>query len=260
MKVHIYDIECLPNFFSYCALDRDTDELIQAYVYRDDQDQIKGLLEVLQGITGQIGFNCLNYDSQIIEAIIRKHIQHDNFNDGCYELSKRLIKLDRNKGEYLPYFNTTIPQLDLFKIWHFDNVAKHTSLKKVEFNMRFENLEDLPFPHDYEVQPEDVQKLIDYNINDIKATKAFYLKSLDKVDLRKKLSKMYGLNLLNASDAKIGTEIILDLYCQYSGKNKKDVKDLRTWRNRIKLEGIVFGLFKEDNERVQETRVPASTG
>ena len=38
-----------------------------------------------------------------------------------------------------------VDQLDLFLIHHFDNRARSTSLKVLEFNMRADNISDLPF-------------------------------------------------------------------------------------------------------------------
>jgi hypothetical protein len=40
------------------------------------------------------------------------------------------------------------PQIDLLKVWHFDNRAKMTSLKALQVNMRSETVLEMPLPFD----------------------------------------------------------------------------------------------------------------
>jgi hypothetical protein len=60
------------------------------------------------------------------------------------------------------------------------------------------------------------------------------------IELRKQLTTMYGINLINASDSKIGSELTLKLYCKKTGKNIKDVRSMRTYRKSIKFSEIIF--------------------
>ena len=58
-------------------------------------------------------------------------------------------QIESMRGEFANTVKQKIdifPQIDLFKIHHFDNKAKSTSLKMLEFNMKSHNIEDLPFP------------------------------------------------------------------------------------------------------------------
>src|SRR5690606_10099285 len=55
-----------------------------------------------------------------------------------------------------------VPQLDLYKIHHFDNRAKSTGLKALEFAMRSESIEDLPFPVGVDLTDEQIDTLITY--------------------------------------------------------------------------------------------------
>ena len=70
-----------------------------------------------------------------------------------------------------------------------------TGLKKLEIAMCFENVQDMPYSHEHKITSEEqVQEILDYNINDILATKAFYKLTEDKLELRKGLQTKYGLN------------------------------------------------------------------
>ena len=69
-----------------------------------------------------------------------------------------------------------VTQIDLFKIHHFDNKARATSLKVLEFNMRSDSIEDLPFRVGTVLTREQVEVLKKYNQHDVSMTKAFYHK------------------------------------------------------------------------------------
>ncbi|MEG8007479.1 hypothetical protein U2444_14875, partial [Listeria monocytogenes] len=77
-----------------------------------------------------------------------------------------------------------VPQIDLFKIWHFDNRARSTSLKVLEFKLRMDNLCDLPFPVGTMLNYEQTQVLKTYNAHDVKATKLFYKESIQAIQFR----------------------------------------------------------------------------
>ncbi|MBF9666408.1 hypothetical protein IAI38_11790, partial [Streptococcus pseudopneumoniae] len=79
-----------------------------------------------------------------------------------------------------------------FKIHHFDNVARATSLKVLQFNMRSESIEDLPFDPNQPVDPKDFDNLILYNRHDVQETYRFYLETLEAIDFREKLSVKHG--------------------------------------------------------------------
>lgn len=248
--VDVYDLEVLPNFWSYTGINRDTDE-INKFVFFDDKSEVQKFYEYLDFLKGMIGYNNLNYDGQLIQEIINKKEHFLNSNttiqeicDHLYQFSQKIINLDKKNGERLPYYKYSIPQLDLFRIWHFDNKAKRQNLKGLEFHMHYENVQDLPFPHTHIVKKEEVHSILDYNLNDVKATKEFLNKSQDKINLRKNLSKLYKLDLINASNAKIGEELMLKLYCDKTGKLPREVKKLKTYRYNLNINEIIFPYIK----------------
>jgi len=81
-----------------------------------------------------------------------------------------------------------VKQIDLFKIHHFDNKAKMTSLKMLEFNMREQNIEDLPFPVGQELNPDEIDVLIKYNEHDVEMTRVFAIKSESQIAFREQLT------------------------------------------------------------------------
>ena len=95
-------------------------------------------------------------------------------------------------------------QIDYLLINHFDNIAKTTRLKELEFNMRSRNIGDLPVKPGENVPLEMIDDVITYNCHDVDETVGFAWYCRNKVEFREELSKKYDINMLNYNDTKIG--------------------------------------------------------
>lgn len=233
----IFDIETLSNCFTYSAVDRDSDEIISFVIWKERND-LYNLLSHLDKIKGLIGFNSINFDYPMLHYIIKERNKLVNLTGDA--VAKLIYKKAQSviSQEYSAVKETEvlIPQLDLFRIWHYDNKARMTGLKKLEIAMCFDNVQDMPYSHEHKITTEsEVKEILDYNINDILATKAFYELTKDKLELRKGLQTKYGLNCLNYPDSKIGEQLMLKLYCHYTNQSENDVKKRRTYRNSFKF-------------------------
>lgn len=101
-----------------------------------------------------------------------------------------------------------VKQGDLMKIHHFDNVARSTSLKKLEINMRADRVIDLPYsPHELLT---DAQKseIVAYMCHDVRETIRFYNHSADQISFRDDLAIKYPDmgDVINFNDTKIGKQ------------------------------------------------------
>lgn len=236
-KTWNYDIETLSNCFTYTAIDKDSDEIIQFVIWKNRND-IVGFLHHLVSCRGQIGFNNINFDYPVIHYIIQERnrlvqMDGDKIAKLIYKKAQSVISQEYSA---IKEEEVLIPQLDLFKIWHYDNKARMTSLKKLEIALNFPNVQDMPYSHEHKVTKDsEVQEILDYNLNDVKATKLFYTKTIDKLELRKGLLKKYGLNCLNYPDSKIGEQLMLKLYCQVTNQSEESIKRKRTRRTVLKF-------------------------
>jgi len=99
-----------------------------------------------------------------------------------------------------------VTQGDLFKIHHFDNAARSTSLKKLEINMRSRTVEDLPYPPDQPTTSEQKDEIIKYMCHDVSESLKLYYASLDQIRFRDELAERYPDmgDVLNMNDTKIG--------------------------------------------------------
>lgn len=238
-KIWIYDLETL-NIFTATFIDRDSDE-IKTFIMTDSVDEREEFFNFLNNeVAGLIGYNCINFDSQILEYIYR------NPNCSPKEIRNYANTIISSK-EFpdVPEWKLKIPHLDLYKIHHFDNKNKRTSLKWCEFSMNLENIEDMPSQGEGNNW---VKQVLSYNLNDVIATKKLYEYSKPMVELRKQLTSIYKINFLNCSDSKIGSDLLLDLYCKKTNKLKNDVKSLRTYRPKIEVKDILFDYIKFESE------------
>jgi len=232
-KVYVYDLETLKDIFTTTFIARDSDE-IKVFVISNNKDQRLELFNFLKNeVLGLIGYNCLHFDSQILEYLF-KNPQATLFEIHCYANN---IIFDNERKTDVPEWELSIPHLDLYKIHHFDNKNRRTSLKWCEYSMDLDNIEDMPS----NLTKENLEiNVLAYNLNDVMATKELYNKSIPMIELRKKLKVKYDINCLNYSNTKIGSELLLKIYCNKTKQNINKVRELRTYRSSMKGEDIVF--------------------
>jgi hypothetical protein len=239
-KVWVWDLETL-DVFTATFLDRDSDET-RIFVIDNELDDKEQMFEFLNNeVSGLIGFNSINFDAQILEYMYR----HPNCTPGDIRRYAHIITSDNDRQLDVPEWRLRHKHLDLYRIHHFDNKNKRTGLKWCEFSMDLDNIEDMPSQGEGSNW---LEMVLSYNLNDVIATKELYKRTINMIELRKKLTKLYNINLINASDSKIGSELMLNIYCNKTGKNKKDVRSMRTFRKSIKGSDIVFDYinFKSD--------------
>lgn len=246
-KIWIYDIECLKNFFSIYFINRDSDEEVFFYIH-ESKNQIKELINFLTfRCSGLIGFNNMNYDYPLLHYIISElyNNQKDKLDNNSYllhciyERSQALIAAPKNTMVIWDS-NQVIKQLDLYRIHHFDNASKRTSLKNLEFVMQMPNVEDMPIQHYEDVSEDQIKMILNYNKNDVIATKLFYEESIKLIELRKQITKDFGINVINYPDSKIGESIFLYYISKEYNKPVNELKELRTIRDSINIGKVIL--------------------
>ena len=249
--IWIYDIEQYPNMHMCIFRHRDTDEVREFIIWAGEGkefNQVKEYQEFLRTeVKGMIGYNNIGYDYHLIDAILTTN--------PTLPTSMILPKLDSisteavtGKGIWLPEYKHRIRQLDLYKIWHFDNVARATSLKSLQVAMRWPNVQDLPYPPGTYLTWEMVLNTKKYCLNDVDSTKAFYQESIDMIHDRKLFQKTFGFRCDNYSSVKIGEKINAQIYERNTGIPYRNFKKLRTYRSVIPAADCIadFIEFKSD--------------
>jgi hypothetical protein len=175
--------------------------------WRNDSREIVAFLQFLKETDARmVGFNNLGFDYPILHTLIRM---------GCadaatlYNKAQAIIDSQDADDRWLHIVKPSdqfVTQIDLFKIHHFDNKARATSLKVLEFNMRSDTIEDLPFKIGTTLTRDQIEVLKKYNQHDVAQTKAFYHKSLDMLRFREELTSKYARDFMNHNDTKIGKD------------------------------------------------------
>lgn len=245
----IYDVETYPNCFTLTALHTVTEQVycFEISFRRSDLWLLCEFIRMCKN-TNWVGFNSLHFDYPIVHLI--HQCEHAPINhEHIYKKAMSIIDAPKDdKFSHMIWESEWIvPQIDLYKIHHFDNNA--TSLKVLEFNMRMDNVEGLPFPVGTELSSDQIDKLIEYNLNDVKATHEFYKRSQPQIELRRKLSKEFNMSMINWSDVKMGEKILVyqmennGVKCfEYGGayENKKR----QTIRRSINLRDVMLPYVK----------------
>jgi len=206
----VYDTEEFPNVFTI-AFEHVDAPIKLMFEISDWRNQSREIIEFLQYLKDtnarMVGFNNIGWDYPILHTLIRMGTSTAGT---LYEKAMAIIGSQDEDGSKWTHLvkpsDQFVTQIDLFKIHHFDNKARATSLKVLEFNMRADNIEDLPFKVGTTLNREQVEVLKRYNQHDVSMTKAFYHKSLDMIHFREELTRKYARDFMNHNDTKIGKD------------------------------------------------------
>lgn len=254
----IYDCETYPNCFSF-AIIREDGKHSSTYEISTRKNEIDRVFACLDYLAKQgdflVGFNSLNFDYPVLHKVLqlRKNdkipLRGENLASKVYQFAQEQI--ESMKGDFastVPVDEHYVKQIDLFKIHHFDNKAKSTSLKMLEFNMRASNISDLPFPVGKHLTSDEIDVLLHYNAHDVKMTLEFYKKTVPMIEFREQLTNKYNRNFMNHNDTKIGKDyFIMRLEEEgipvYIKDNHGRRKANQTKRSMIKIKDCLFDYY-----------------
>jgi len=205
---YVYDIETYPNVFTLCVEHAHApfSWMFEISDRRNDSAEIIAFLRYIKDCRGRmVGFNNLGFDYPVIHTLMLMG-KGDAFT--LYNKAQAIINSqDENRFAHMVYpSDRFVDQIDLYKIHHFDNKARATGLKVLEFNMRADSIQDLPFPVGTSLTAEQIEVLKQYNKHDVAQTKVFYHKTLDMIRFREELTCKYQRDFVNHNDTKIGKD------------------------------------------------------
>lgn len=247
----VYDKETLSNCFVTVFQHYKEETRREVFVIWKGQNDLIPMVQFLnRAVVEQqwhIGFNNLAFDAQIAHYILDNWQQWTSL-DGeqvariLYSYAQRVImQSDQRVFADYPVSRMKIRQIDLFKLNHWDNPAKSSSLKWLQYSMDWINVEEMPLHHTHEVQTqEEVDKIVSYCINDVRSTQRVLLLSQEQIALRRTLTKEYGIDLYNASEPRISKELFAHFLCERLDMEKRDLKRMRTPRTSIPLKDIIL--------------------
>lgn len=239
---YTYDLETYPNIFTFCGKFKSSSD-VHLFEISDRKNQLTELVQWLGYLrtiqVEMVGYNNIGFDYPIIHEIIVN--PHTFTYQKAAQIATLIIESQRPFAKKLKRIKPQerfIPQLDMMKLCHFDNKARRTSLKALQFAMRSESLEDLPF----DIRPLNDQEkdiLCSYNVHDVTETEKFFLKNEHQLTMRREYLEngtLFG-DVLNYNDTKIGVEYFIKKLgrarCYSGGKPRQTIRDFIPYNNVI---------------------------
>lgn len=262
MNVIIYDIETLKEYFLVvCLIPGEPYRIFKVNAEENNLDAFVNFTEQYKDYYW-VGYNNLRFDSQVVEWVIRNYeywqeLPNLEITAKIHQKAADVIH-DANYDVFPEYreYELSCKQIDLFKIHHFDNKNRRVSLKRLEFEMDLENIEEMPIHHDATgMSKDDVILTTEYCLNDVWATYQFYkvtvgdtdhplYKGNNQIELRQDIEAEFNIPCLNYSDSKIGDEMIKKYYCQEKGIEYKELPKKATFRKEIDVKNCIAKYVK----------------
>jgi len=253
----IFDIETYPNCFSFIAIAADKSEKV-VYECSTRKNQAADLFAFLDRLRAEqhrmVGFNNIGFDYPVIHDLLSVRDKAVTVSGKAvavraYKKAMALIGSDEKFEHIVRTADEHVQQVDLYKIHHFDNKARATSLKMLQFNMKSDTIEDLPFDVGTALMDAQIDVLLHYNEHDVLRTLDFYNASKDLIKFREELTQKYGRSFINHNDTKIGKDYFImrleeelpgSCY-KYDNKGKRTIN--QTKRKQIKIADCLFDYY-----------------
>ena len=257
MKNHwVHDYETLINCFLAVFEHYKTDE-VKVFTIGKLRNDLPGFLQFLsrnrKHNEWHISFNGLNFDGQLTQYIMiegKKLLAMDGeraANMIYLKAQECIEKGNRREFQQWSEQKLYIKQIDVFKLNHWDNPAKRSSLKSIQVAMRWHNVQDMPISHTTPINTiEQLKQVAKYCRNDVSSTKKIMQLSQNEINLRGTLTKEYGIPLFSAAEPRIAKELFLMFLSQKTQRDPYELKKLRTWRKRIDFEKIILPYINFD--------------
>lgn len=257
---YVYDIETYPNAFTCTFIHLATDQRWKFEISTriNQVNEFIAFINALRGCGARgVGYNNEAFDYPVIHAL------YHNPWWGVAEIyahAQAIITAPHDqKFDFMVWDRDRIfEQIDLYKIHHFDNKNKRTSLKVLEIAMRLPNVSDLPFPVGTVLTDRQIDVLLDYNADDCVATALFYVRTISMIKLRERLTESFGVNFMNKNDVKMGEMILVGemekagIECFERVNNRKVKK--QTHRSSIALADCIFPYVQFERPEFQMIR------
>lgn len=250
----VMDIETMQDLFCAVFIHYKSDEQHTFIVSRFQNDFLSLMKFLKQNKDNgeyHIAFNGLGFDSIIIQFILDNYKlmlgkDYTVITEMIYEKAQEVIDAAHSQRfyDFVPK-KLMIKQVDVFKLNHWDNPAKSSSLKWIQYTMDWHNMEEMPIHHTELVDTIEKQNMIVmYCINDVLSTKQIMELSSSQINLRAALTKEYGIDLYSASEPRISKELFKHFLSAKTGISKYELNKLRTRRDKIIVKNIILDYIK----------------
>ena len=174
-RIAFFDVEVYPNLFVVCWKFQDSDEV--ARMINPKPHEVEALFSLKL-----VGFYNRRYDNHILYAAAMGASTEE-----LYRLTKKIVVEGNRSATFAQAYN-----LSYADIWDFSTEKK--SLKKFEIDLGILHME-LDLPWDQPVEEKDWERVVEYCVNDVKATEAVFENRKGDYVARQILAELSGLSV-----------------------------------------------------------------
>jgi len=255
--IYIYDIEVFPNYFGVTFKNVKSKSIKNYILYhsyqneqnhKDDTDKLIAFLKTKKN-KWLVGYNNKSFDNQILNYIYSNYELQSIFSieertKTIYNFMLSIINEADTEYKYkLPF-----QSVDLMRVGN----TQHKSLKLVAVNINWPVVQDTPIKPEEIVKDEDINEIYKYNLNDVEITEKLYHVLKDDINVRWEVGQKYGLDLMSEPDSGMANRLLEKMYSDTSGISIRELREMRTNRNVIHYENVVFPEIKFNTPILKE--------
>jgi hypothetical protein len=255
-KGYVYDYETVVNCFLAVFVNvQNPNDIISFEIsdYVNQLDEYNAFLKAcIKNKVKMVSYNGLKFDNQISRYVLNAYGKLKNETQPAfkvYETAQEVIRRS-NIHEYPMFHNKDNPfrECDILAINNYDNPAKRSSLKWLQYSMDWHNVEDMAKSHTLPHNEQDILLLKAYCINDCLSTRELFIRNKSEILLRGNLSKHFKMDLNNASEPKLAKKIFLKILAERMGVPQHELAKKRTYRKTLALREVILPYiqFKTD--------------
>lgn len=241
--IEIFDIEIYPNYFLLCCIDYNTKER-RYFEINETINDLQKLLLWIKEKKVRVGHNVLGFDNLLLSYLQKNSF----FLSTCpnqyiiTELKRicdKIINKERNErwdSEMTSLFDFKFNCIDTLALM---NTVDKVGLKQASINLKFWNVQELPYKPDTFLTFEEMENVKEYCFNDCEISCLLYERKLPDLELRKDVTKRYKIQATNLNDTAIAKKILDKYYSETTNKNIKEFKDLRSYNKPFLLGEVI---------------------
>lgn len=204
----VYDIECYDNYFLIAFMCISSNnifylEVIDGALTVNQSEDLKWIFEN----NTTVGYNSNGYDI-FIASLAASGID----TKGLKSATEDIIENNERGYDVLKKFKVRKIKSDHIDIMHVapgkgEEGGEGGSLKIYGGRVHTKRMQDLPFPPDTILSPDQISIVRHYCVNDLTTTLDLYNKLIPQLRLREKMGASYGIDLRSKSDAQIAEAV-----------------------------------------------------
>ena len=254
--VVVYDIEIFPNVFHCTCKDTESNQLY-FFEMSERKNQIDELYSFFLDKSKMFcGYNNLHYDDVIINYIIdyKRQLSKRSVWDVCkslYNLSCTIVNTEEGdiskikRWKYAHFFKS----FDLLTM-QFSRKLR-VGLKEMQVTMHYPNVQEYDGDFSQWLPKDSIDKMKEYNINDVESTTTLLYKLKDDIDLRLFIETEYGIDVLSFDKTKIGEKILEKKYCDAMHISPSELKGQGSPMDYIPLKDVILPFIHYKNPKLQ---------